>query len=233
MTENATEILQRELAKMTNPVRVLLFTTSISETTGQRDCPACQDTANFLRQIRDLAKNKIILEEYSLKKDPKVCQEHFVTRVPTILLPDHGIRYTGAPIGLESVPLIQTIVIASTGMTGVPGDMVKDLQARAQGKIIRTIVTPTCPYCPTAVSIANRVAIASKGQVTSEVIESYEHGELAARYQVTSVPAVVIGKLRGGEVYDDAVAFLGVPSGRDLVEKLTGHSRVEDTGMYS
>ncbi len=232
MTENATDIIRRELAKMTNPVRILLFTTSIYDA-GKRDCPACQDTANFLKQIVELASGKIKLEEYSLTKDPKVCEQYHVKRVPTILFPDHGIRYTGAPIGLESVPLIQTIVIASTGLTGIPAEMANELKQRAQGKIIRTIVTPTCPYCPTAVSIAHRIAIASKGQVTSEVIESYEHGDLAARYQVTGVPAVAIGKVRDGEVFDDAIAFMGVPSGRDLVEKLTGHSRVADTGMYT
>ena len=113
----------------------------------------------------------------------------------------------------------------SNGENWRPPSMVSDLQQRAQGKIIRTIVTPTCPYCPTAVTIANRIAIASGGIVISEIIESYEHGDLAARYKVTGVPAVVIGKVQGGNVVDDEVVFLGVPSGRDLSRKLTGNAR--------
>lgn len=111
--------------------------------------------------------------------------------------------------------------------------MVSDLNAKAKGKIIRTIVTPTCPYCPTAVLTANRIAIATGGLVTSEIIESYEHQDLAAKYKVTGVPAVVVGKIRDdGEVVNDRVEFMGVPSGRDLVEKLVGQARGIDS-MYT
>jgi thioredoxin-like negative regulator of GroEL len=134
---------------------------------------------------------------------------------------------------MEAAPFLQTIIVASTGKTGIPADMVSDLKQRGKGKVIRTIVTPTCTYCPTAVAIANRIAIASEGTVTSEIVESYEHGDLAAKYKVSGVPAIVVGRLKDGEIYDDEVAFLGLPSGRDLVEKLTGHARVMDTGMYT
>ena len=217
------DIVKKELAKMEKRVKLLLFTTLGSD--GKRLCPACEDTAGLVKEIAKSSNGKLEITEYSISNDKDVCVQHHVERVPTILFPDHGIRYTGAPIGMETAPFLQTIVIASTNKTGVPLDMQNDLKTKARGKIIRTIVTPTCPYCPTAVLIANRVAIASGGLVTSEIIESYEHGDLAAKYKITGVPAVVIGKLQDGQVINDEVAFLGLPSGRELVEKLTGYVR--------
>jgi glutaredoxin-like protein len=219
----STEVVKKELAKMERPVKILLFTTMGLD--GKRQCPACEDTAILIKELAKMSNGKLDVKEYSITEDKDTCAQYFVERVPTILFPDHGIRYTGSPIGMEAAPFLQTIVLASTNKTGVPVDMVNDLKIKGKGKIIRTIVTPTCPYCPTAVLIANRVAVASGGAVLSEIIESYEHGDLAAKYKVTGVPAVVLGKFKDGKVTDDEVMFLGLPSGRDIVEKLTGHIR--------
>ncbi len=219
----STEVVKKELAKMEKTVKVLIFTTLGND--GKRTCPACEDTAVLVKELAKMSNGKLDVKEYSITNDKEICTQYHVERVPTILFPDHGIRYTGSPIGMEAAPFLQTIVLASTEKTGVPMDMQNDLKTKAKGKLIRTIVTPTCPYCPTAVLTANRVAIASGGAVTSEIVESYEHGDLAAKYKITGVPAVVIGKLQDGIVTNDEVAFLGLPSGRDMVEKLTGHVR--------
>ncbi len=207
----------------TEVVKVLIFTTLGND--GKRSCPACEDTAVLIKELAKMSNGKLDVQEYSITNNKEICIQYHVDRVPTILFPDHGIRYTGSPIGMEAAPFLQTIVLASTNKTGVPLDMQNDLKTKAKGKLIRTIVTPTCPYCPTAVLTANRVAIASGGAVTSEIIESYEHGDLAAKYKITGVPAVVIGKVQDGLITNDEVAFLGLPSGRDMVEKLTGHVR--------
>ncbi|OLS13421.1 MAG: Glutaredoxin-like domain protein [Promethearchaeota archaeon CR_4] len=219
----STEIVKKELAKMEKPVKVLVFTSLGPD--GKRKCPACEDTAILIKELAKMSNDKLDVKEYSITEDKDICVQYHVERIPTILFPDYGIRYTGSPIGMEAAPFLQTIVLASTSKTGVPADMINDLKTKGKGKIIRTIVTPTCSYCPTAVLIANRVAIASGGAVQSEIIESYEHGDLVAKYKVTGVPAVVLGKITDGKVTDDEVAFLGLPSGRGIVEKLTGHVR--------
>jgi thioredoxin 1 len=61
--------------------------------------------------------------------------------------------------------------------------------------LFQVFVTPTCPHCPKAVLAANRMAIESKGRVTAECVESAENHELAARFNVSSVPQQVVNGL--------------------------------------
>ncbi|HMF30971.1 MAG TPA: thioredoxin domain-containing protein, partial [Candidatus Lokiarchaeia archaeon] len=110
---NSSDVAKRELEKMENPVKVLLFTTLDAE--GLRHCPACQDAAQFVKELASMSDGKFEVEEYSISENHDICEQYHVDRVPTIIFPDFGIRYTGAPIGMEAAPFLQTIVIASTG----------------------------------------------------------------------------------------------------------------------
>jgi alkyl hydroperoxide reductase subunit AhpF len=56
---------------------------------------------------------------------------------------------------------------------------------------VMVFVTPSCPYCPGAASIANRMAM-SPPMVRSVVVEANEFRELARRHQVRGVPRTVV-----------------------------------------
>lgn len=56
---------------------------------------------------------------------------------------------------------------------------------------LQVFVTPTCPYCPRAVLLAHKLAIASEW-VTSDAVDATEFPDLAQRYEVHGVPRTVI-----------------------------------------
>jgi hypothetical protein len=58
---------------------------------------------------------------------------------------------------------------------------------------VQVFSTPTCRYCPAAVSLAHRVALASP-LVTATAYSVIEFPELIRRYRVTGVPKIVVGE---------------------------------------
>jgi len=69
----------------------------------------------------------------------------------------------------------------------------KEIGSVYTGRKRYSLVTPTCPYCPQAVSLAHQVAIASP-HVRADMVEAVEFPELAIRYQVMGVPRTVINE---------------------------------------
>ena len=74
---------------------------------------------------------------------------------------------------------------------------------------IKVFVTPTCVYCPRAVTTAHRMAVESPF-VTATCIEATEFPELSRRYRVTGVPKTVAdeNEILGALPEEDFVAGL-------------------------
>jgi len=120
-----------------------------------------------------------------------------VTRMPTVLIGwDKGyrIRYTGAPVGHEAGGFIETIALVSRGESGLQSSSLEKLTGLDQDTTIQVFVTPTCPYCPRAVLLANQIAIAARGKVSAECVEASQNMELAQQFHVSSVPQQVINQ---------------------------------------
>ena len=203
------------MGKMENKVKVKIFT-------SENKCVACNEALGIIKELSKVSEGKLEFEHFNLEDDKEKCEEYDVSRAPTILIPDFGIRYTGAPIGLETAPFVQTIIMASSGQT-VLGDMVNDRldKIKKKGKI-RIIVTPTCPYCAQAVVLENSLAIMSEN-VDVEIIESYENPDLARKYNVTGVPVTIINEKK---------KMTGVPNVAKLISELID-DRSKLNQMYS
>ena len=82
------------------------------------------------------------------------------------------------------------------GLSG-GGELAPDLAGRLaelESEVdVMVFVTPTCPYCPRAASLANRMALASP-HVRSLVVEANEYPELSDRYEVQGVPRTVVNR---------------------------------------
>jgi HEAT repeat protein len=78
-----------------------------------------------------------------------------------------------------------------------------------------------CPNCPHAVRAASALA-AANSMVTVTVLDAGEHAELASRYQVRSVPTLVIngGLTIVGVVTQDEPAFAGLWNKSTLEERI-------------
>nr|MDO8109785.1 thioredoxin family protein [Candidatus Sigynarchaeota archaeon] len=196
---------------MKDIIRLKVFTTLTPS--GYRQCPACENTASFLHDL-ERETNKIVVEEVSIITDKESAEHYKVTRAPTVIIQGHGIRYTGAPIGLEMAPFIFTIIMASTGKTiFTGGSLAKDLNAVQKARL-ELIVTPTCPYCAQAALIENSLVMESKGKLTIDIVESYENPDIAREYNVTAVPVTFVNG-------NPAKKIVGVPTLTALLDILS------------
>src|SRR3989339_101727 len=55
------------------------------------------------------------------------------------------------------------------------------------------VFTPTCPYCPSVVRLAHKMAIESD-MVWADMVETNEFVPLAQKYHVTGVPKTIINE---------------------------------------
>ncbi len=157
-----------------------------------QSCPLCPATKQFLEELAELT-DKIKIKQESLDSD--LAKKFNVTKPPVVLIdPSKGYRivYTGAPVGYEAAGFIETIILVSNDESKLSPESKEKLKQLDGERHIRIIVTPTCPYCPMQVLLANQVAIEAKGKVTSECVEATEFPEIANKYGVRAVPHNVI-----------------------------------------
>ena len=105
-------------------------------------------------------------------------------------------RYFGVPVGYEFGSFVAALIDVGNGKTDLAERTKKALQALVKDVHIRVFVTPTCPFCPAAASLAHKMAVESE-RVTAEVVQANDFPELAARYHVRGVPKVVVNESPG------------------------------------
>jgi len=175
-------------------------------------CPLCKITKEFLMELDGLSED---IEVKIHRVDSDEAKKFNVSRVPTILVdPKSGykIRYTGSPLGYEASAFIETIINVSQDDSKLSEESKKKLKDLKEEKHVQIFVTPTCPYCPHAVLLANRIAIEAKGKVTSECVEAVENQDLAQEFNIQAVPFQVI---------NGKPSSVGVQSESKFVDDLT------------
>jgi len=216
--------LRETLEDMVEPVEINVFIGP--------NCPTCDDTVKLMKAFEEAAPvrngRKLIKVNIYDKSNPeheKYFKEQNVERVPTVTLIDGYIRYTGIPADEEIRGFVETVIRISEGDSGLE-DTTKEELASLKGRVyIETIVTPSCPYCPYAVLLANMFAYESYKQgskaVISDTVEAYENPDIADKYGVQSVPAIAINGM---------LVFIGVPYEEDFIRyvKAAAEGRLKD-----
>jgi len=182
-------VVSGHLAAITTPVTILFFTQTI-------DAP---DTALIARQVLDEVvslSDQISLEEVNFVLDRERAAQFGIDGIPAVALlrggEDTRIRFLGAPAGYEFMSLIDAVILAGTGESGLTPES-KALVAAHVTKPMEMLVfvTPSCPHCPRAVTLAHRMAIESP-LIRATCVEATEFLDLAQRYRVTGVPKTVV-----------------------------------------
>jgi len=205
LKEKDRQYLKKEFAKLTNLVRLVLFTQEF-------ECASCRDTHGLLEEIVDLSA-KIELVIYDLVQDKEKADAYGVDRVPVVIVEgerDYGIRFFGIPSGYEFSSLIEDIIAAGTGKTTLSEATKKKLSQLEKPVHIQVFVTPSCPYCPKAVITAHMMALESE-KVTADMIMANEFPELSNRYGVMAVPKVVLNEetsFEGAIPEEDFLSFV-------------------------
>ena len=104
---------------------------------------------------------------------------------------DTRMRFLGAPAGYEFMSLVERSLLAGTDDSGLSPDSKALIAEHVTTPIeIKVFVTPTCPHCPRAVTLAHRMAVESPN-ISATCVEATEFLDLSRQYRVTGVPKTV------------------------------------------
>jgi glutaredoxin-like protein len=180
--------------------------------TQEIECRFCKETRELLEELQGVS-GRVKVQTHDFVQDAALAGELGVSRIPAIVVngaEDHGIRFFGIPSGYEFASLVEAIRLVA----GAGGQLAPETRAFLDGLTadvhLQVFVTPTCPYCPPAVILAQRMAHYSP-RVKADMIEATEFPQLAQKYDVYGVPRTVINETEFIE---------GAAPEKQLVEKI-------------
>lgn len=189
LSEQDSQFLREHFeANLVEDVKLVFFTQTVS-------CQFCRETGDILNEVASLS-DKISVETYNFVMDKEIAREYGVDKIPATVVmaaKDYGVRYYGIPSGYEFTSLIEDIVAVSRGEPDLSQETLDVLAGITEPVHMQVFVTPTCPYCPSAVHMAHSMAIASD-QIRADMVESIEFPHLAHKYNVYGVPRTVINE---------------------------------------
>jgi glutaredoxin-like protein len=212
LSEQDRQTVRGHLAVIEEPVRLLLFTQTIG----------APETALIARQVLDeiVSLNDLLtLEEVNFVLEQDRALEYGIGQIPAIVLlkgtQDSRIRFLGAPAGYEFMSLIEAVILAGTNDSGLTPDSRALVAQHVTAPLeIQVFVTPTCPHCPRAVTLAHRLAIESPF-IRASCVEATEFMELSRKFRVTGVPKTVV---------NDSIEILGALPEDQFVRTVVGAS---------
>jgi len=179
--------VQDMLADLPNKVSLAVFTKA-------DDCQYCPIIVDLVNEVADTSEH-VSVEVYDFDADTEKVAEYKVDKAPVIAIvgaEDYGLRFFGIPSNYEFSTLLHGIQVAGRGNSSQLDDETKAYLASLDKPVhYQVFVTPTCPYCPGAATLAFDMAVESS-HVRGEVIEASEFQELASKYEVMGVPLNVI-----------------------------------------
>jgi alkyl hydroperoxide reductase subunit F len=194
------------LDKLPAPVRLVFFK-------QKHACSACREQEALLQELAGLSKNTA-LTVYDTVKGADLARKFGIDKVPATVVmgkEDLGIRFFGLTAGYEYSSLLEAIAMVSSGEHGLKPEVAELARLLDEPVQLEVMVTLTCPYCPGMVHLAHQLAMASP-MVRGEMVESSIYPHLVQRYNVTTVPRMVV---------NGAPAIEGnVPAGSVLLEIL-------------
>jgi len=130
--------LEARLANLATDVRLVFFT----QTFG---CDTCLIARQVVDQVASLS-DRISVVEHNMVLDKDEVAAYGVDRVPAIAVvgqKDLGIRYYGVPSGYEVATLVEAVVLAGSGESGLSAESLERLAALDRAIDIKVFVTPT------------------------------------------------------------------------------------------
>lgn len=178
------------LATVQSPVTIHLFTQEF-------ECGYCKETRQIAEEVAELS-DLVTLEIHDFVGDQALAEAMGIDKIPALAINgendrDFGVRFYGIPSGYEFTSLLEALLAVGTGDNELDAETLEFLESIESPLHIQVFVTPTCPYCPQAVALAHRLALASD-KVRADMVEVTEFPHLGQRYQVMGVPRTVINE---------------------------------------
>lgn len=163
--------------------------------TQELECRFCKETRELLDELKTVS-DKVKVEEHDFVRNAALVSELGIARIPAIAVigeKDHGIRFYGIPSGYEFASLVEAVRLVANGEVKLSPEARSFLDSVDVDVHLQVFVTPTCPYCPPAVMLAQQMAYYSP-RVRADMIEATEFPPLAQKYNVYGVPRTVINE---------------------------------------
>src|SRR5215510_11589659 len=189
LSDQDRETVRARLAVIQHPVRILFFTQTFG---APESVYVTKRVIDELVSLNDL----LSVEEVNLVLDRDRAAQYGIEDIPAIVLlrrdEDTRIRFLGAPAGYEFMSLIEAVVLAGTDDSGLSTNARSLVTQYVTTPLeIQVFVTPTCPHCPRAVTLAHRLAVESP-LITASCVEATEFMDLSRKFRVTGVPKTVV-----------------------------------------
>ena len=191
MDQQTADEVKKRLEALGAEVKIVFFKESLL-------CQTCGPAEDFFKEVAALSP-KVKLEVYNRVTDTEKAAAYGVAQVPAAVLegPNGGrVRFLGIPAGYEFVSLLEGLKNSAAAAQELQAETLAALGGLKKPVNIKVFVTPTCPYCPSAVVLAHKFALAS-AQITAEMVEATEFPELAAKYEVEGVPKTIVNETAG------------------------------------
>jgi glutaredoxin-like protein len=188
LNEEIAEYVKQELADLTGPVRLVMFTQEF-------ECGYCAETHQLVEEVAALS-DQLTAEIYDFVADQDKAEELGVDKIPAVAVigaEDYGVRLYGIPSGYEFTSLLHAIRTVAAGKPELSEGTLGALAEVTEPIHIQVFVTPTCPHCARSVVLAHQLAVASP-LVRADMVEATEFPQLAIKYQVMGVPRTVINE---------------------------------------
>ncbi|MGQ9469642.1 MAG: protein disulfide oxidoreductase [Nitrososphaerales archaeon] len=212
--ERLEEIFKKDLK---DEVKLIVFTQEL-------ECEFCEKVRELVQELASLSE-KIKVEVYDFLKDNSKVKDYGIDKIPAIAMigsRDYGIRFYGTPSGYEFSAFVDDIVDISKGNSRLSEKVKAGIKTIDKPLHIQVFVTPTCPYCPRVVRITHQMAM-ENDFIRADTVEIIEFPHLAHKYNVMSVPKIVI---------NDTLEFIGALSEEQFLEKVLLASRTSQSPIY-
>jgi alkyl hydroperoxide reductase subunit AhpF len=186
-----------QLTKLGGAVRVRVFAIP-------GHCVFCNTVEELVGKLAEMSEKVIVLRSGFGPEEP-TAKDYGIDRHPAIIIhgkQDYGLRFFGIPMGYQFGVFVDDLVMASSGRT--------DLSEEAKIKLRSVYTLPDCPGSPYMARAAHKFSI-ENGNITADVIDVLEFGELAAEKGVLETPKTVI---------NGKVEIQGVVPERELAERI-------------
>ncbi|MCM2267298.1 MAG: thioredoxin family protein [Elusimicrobiales bacterium] len=186
MDQQTADEVKKRLDALETEVKIVFFKETLL-------CQTCGPAEDFLKEVAALSP-KVKLEVFNRVTDTEKAAAYGITLSPAAVIEGPKgarVRFFGIPAGYEFVSLLEALKNSAAPGTDLKPETLAALAAVAAPVNIKVFVTPTCPYCPAAVVLAHKFALACP-QITAEMVEATEFPQLAEKYAVEGVPKIVV-----------------------------------------
>lgn len=191
MDQQTSEEVKKRLAELGAEVKILFFKETLL-------CQTCGAAEDFYKELAALS-GKVNLEVYNSVIDADKAAAYGVTLTPAAIIAGPNgarIRFYGIPAGYEFISLLEALKNSVAPAQELQPETLAALAAITVPVNIKVFVTPTCPYCPSAVVLAHKFALSSP-HITAEMVEATEFPQLSEKYGVEGVPKIIVNEKTG------------------------------------